>query len=102
MKIKQSKENNPKRIFNPSLFWDAEDIDIERHAGYIISRIIDFGDGEDVKTLRSIYPDEKIIEVIRKRRNLMPQTAKFWAVYFNIPLKEIACLRTHYQNMQQK
>lgn len=90
------KKNHPKAIFNPVLFWDAEDIDIERHAGYIIARILDYGDEKDIKTLRAIYPDEKIIESIKKRRGLMPQTAKFWALHFNIPLKEIACLKMYY------
>ncbi len=28
--------SNPKNIFNSNLFWDAEDIDIEQHAAYII------------------------------------------------------------------
>lgn len=102
MTIKQRKENNPKKIFDPVLFWDAEEIDIEKHAGYIIGRILDYGDVKDIKNLRQIYTDDKIIEVVKKRRNLMPQTAKFWALYFNIPLKEIACLRMYYQKMAQK
>ncbi|MEO0292622.1 MAG: hypothetical protein ABIN61_00170 [candidate division WOR-3 bacterium] len=102
MKVKESKENNPKKIFNPVLFWDAEDIDVEKHAGYIISRVLDFGDEKDIKNLRKVYPEEKIIEVIKRRRNLMPQTGKFWALYFNIPLKEIECLRKYYRKMEQK
>jgi hypothetical protein len=95
-------KNNPKEIFNPTLFWDAEDIDIGKNAGYIISRVLNLGDEKDIKTLKAIYSDEEIIEVIKRRRGLMPQTAKFWAHYFNIPFKEIICLRMCYQSMQQK
>ncbi len=100
MKVKNIKETNPKRIFNPVLFWDAEDIDMERNDDFIIARVLDYGDENDIKVLRSLYPDEKLIEVIRKRRGLMPQTGKFWAVYFKIPVKEITCLRTYYQKKQ--
>ena len=53
-----------KSIFNPSLFWDADEIDPEKHAAYVIARVLDFGDVEDVRKLRGIYPDEKIKEVI--------------------------------------
>lgn len=97
MKNNRSKDHNRKDILNPILFWDAEDIDIERNACYVIARVLDFGNEKDIKTLRAIYSDKKIIEVIKKRRGLMPQTAKFWAVYFKIPLKEITCLKKYYQ-----
>ncbi|MGQ9817978.1 MAG: DUF6922 domain-containing protein [bacterium] len=95
MKKVQSKKVNPKETFNPSLFWDAEDIDIDRNARYVIARIFDFGDEKDIKMLRTIYPDERIINVIKMKRGLMPKTAKFWAVYFKIPLKGITCLKKY-------
>jgi len=100
MTDQQIKKTHPKEIFNPTLFWDAEDIDLKRHADYIIARVLDYGDEKDVKALRDIYPDEKLIEVIKKKRGLMPLTVKFWAVYFNIPLEEITCLRRYYQKRQ--
>ncbi|MDI6767925.1 MAG: hypothetical protein QME52_13975 [Bacteroidota bacterium] len=87
------KENNPRNIFNPVLFWDAEDVDIENNSDYIIARVLDYGDEKDVKAVRSIYSNEKLIEVIKRKRGLMPMTAKFWAAYFQIPFEEIACLR---------
>ena len=89
-----------KSIFRPTLFWDADKIDARDHAVYIIARILDFGDMQDVKTLRKIYSDEKIIEVIRTRRGLLPQTGKYWAVKLNIPLNEVVCLKKYYQKMQ--
>ncbi len=102
MKNSRTKKVNVREIFNPTLFWDAEDIDLEKNSSYIIARVLDFGDEKDVATLRAIYPDEKIKEVIKKRRGLMPKTAKFWAVYFGIPLKEIACLKMYHQKMRSK
>ena len=86
-----------KSMFRPTLFWDADSIDASDHAHYIIARILDYGDMNDVRTLRKIYSDEKIIEVIRTRRGLLPQTGKYWAVKFNIPLNEVPCLKKYYQ-----
>lgn len=96
----KQKKPEPKEIFSPVLFWDAENIDFKKNASYIIARVLDFGDEKDIKILRSIYPDEKIINVIKKRRGLMPQTAKFWALYFKIPFKEIECLKKCYRKMR--
>jgi hypothetical protein len=77
-----------KLIFDPTLFWDAEAIDAERHADYIIARVLDFGDEKDVKRLREICSDDELIKVVRTRRGLLPITKRFWSVYFNIPLRE--------------
>jgi len=85
-----------KSIFSPSLFWDAGEIDAVEHALYVIARVLDFGDIEDVHALRKIYPDEKIVETVRTRRNLLPKTGKYWAVKLNIPLEEVPCLKKYY------
>lgn len=89
-----------KSIFRPSLFWDSSEIDVAEHAAYVIGRILDFGDIEDVRKLREIYPDEKIIETVRTRRNLFPKTGKYWAVKFRIPFEAVACLKKYYLQRQ--
>lgn len=85
-----------KSIFSPSHFWDAGEIDTAEHAVYVIARILDYGDMEDVRKLRELYPDEKIVETVRTRRNLLPKTGKYWAVKLNIPLEEVPCLKKYY------
>jgi len=79
---------NAKLIFDPTLFWDAENIDTGRHADYVIARVLDFGDEKDLKKLREIYSDDELINVIRTRRGLLPITKRFWSVYFNMALRE--------------
>jgi len=96
-RVNKSKRPDPRTLFNPTLFWDAEDIDMERHASYIIARVLDYGDERDLKTLRKLYPDERLIEVIKKARGIMPMTARFWAIYFKLPLEEVECLKMYYQ-----
>ncbi len=53
---------------------------------YFIARVLDFGDEKDLKTLREIYADKKLIGVVRKRKGLLSMTRRFWSVYFNITL----------------
>lgn len=83
-------------MFTPSLFWDANEIDAGTHAAYVIGRVLDYGDMTDVHSLREIYPDEKIVETVRTRRNLLPKTGKYWAVKLKIPLEAVPCLRKYY------
>ena len=53
------KKLNIKSMFRPSIFWDADDIDAVQHAAYVIARVLDYGDIEDVRMLRDIYPDRR-------------------------------------------
>ena len=89
-------KTNIKSIFRPSLFWDASEIDVVQHAAYVTARVLDFGNIEGIHALRKIYPDEKIVETVRTRRNLLPKTGKYWAVKLNIPLEEVPCLKKYY------
>ncbi len=73
-----------KDLFNSTLFWDARDIDLDRHAAYVIARVLDFGDEKDLKKLREIYSDTQLIAVVKKSRGLLPITRRFWSVYFGI------------------
>ena len=89
-----------KSIFRTSIFWDADRIDAIQHVAYVIGRVLDYGDVEDVRVLRGMYPDQKIIDVIQTRRGLFPQTGKYWAIKFNIPFTEVLCLKKYYPKRQ--
>ena len=75
---------DPKSYFGPGLFWDMEEIDLIKNADFIIARVLDFGDQKDLKKLRDLYQDDRLVEVIRSRRGLHPMTRRFWSVYFNL------------------
>lgn len=81
---KNSGSKNPRLFFSSGLFWDSQDIDIKDHADFIIARILDFGDEKDLQKLREIYPDEKLIEVVKHRKDISPMTRRYWSVYFNL------------------
>jgi hypothetical protein len=87
----------PERI--KRLFWDVdkENVDIRDHRSYIIRRIMDFGNMDDVSWMRNVYTPDEIIEVVKKSRGLSRKSAYFWSTYFNIPKEEVECLKMPYQ-----
>ncbi len=86
----------PERV--KRLFWDVdkESVDPKLHRSYILKRIMDHGDTEDVRWMLSTYCPEEIMEVLRKSRGLSRKSGYFWAAYFNIPKEEIECLKMSY------
>ena len=48
------KKINIKKLFRHSLFWDADKIDVVKHAAYVISRVLDYGEIEDIKALKKL------------------------------------------------
>ncbi len=78
-----------------NLFWDRDInfIDIEKHKIFIIERILKYGLPEQVLWLLSTYPEQSIVEVIKKSKNIDKKTANYWAVHFQIPKKEILCFK---------
>ncbi len=78
------------------LFWDVrkDDVDIDRHRSYIIRRIMDFGNMDDVKWMLETYSQDQIVEVVRRSKGLSRKSARFWSAYYDIPPEGIACLKT--------
>ena len=66
--------------FRQSLFWDTDPskIDTEKHAQYIVEKILDFGNDEEVKWLWNFYDKPFLASVVQKSRSLRPRTKKLW------------------------
>ena len=79
------------------LFWDVDKdrVDVKKHRFYIIKRIMDFGNVEEVRWMMKNYTPEDIIEVLRKSRGISRKSAYFWSAYFRIPSGEVECLKEY-------
>ena len=66
--------------FRESLFWDVnpKNIDLKKHARYIIERILDFGTDKEVAWLWNTYPKSLVRDVVKKSRVLQPPTRALW------------------------
>jgi len=87
----------PERI--QRLFWDTDkrSVDLRSHHAYVIRRIMDYGDLEDVRWMLATYSSEEIIGVLKKSRGLSRKSGSFWGSHFCVPKEEIACLQGPYQ-----
>ena len=68
--------------FRQALFWDTnpKNIDVEKHAQYIIERVLDFGRDEEVRWLWETYDKALLKKVVKNSRSLRPDTKNLWAV----------------------
>jgi hypothetical protein len=78
------------------LLWEVEPqrLDLREHRAFLIARVLRFGTPADIRWLLEAYTDAEIIETVKTSRGLDRKTATFWAVHFGIPVEEIRCLRT--------
>lgn len=68
--------------FRQALFWDTnpDKIDLKKNAQYIIERILDFGNDNEVKWLYHYYDKSLLKSVVVKSRSLMPETKNLWTL----------------------
>ncbi len=66
--------------FRQALFWDTdpERVDKEKHAQYIIERVLDFGHDDEVRWVWQTYSKSLLKSVIANSRSLQPQTRALW------------------------
>ena len=64
--------NTNKPTFNKRIFWDVnfETLDYDAKANFIIERVFERGDVEDIRQCRRYYGDEKIREVLLNAKYL--------------------------------
>jgi len=84
--------------FAQKYFWDvdAQKLDADKYATYIIERLLEWGNLPAARWLLQRYSRRKIIGVLKKTRALSRMSANFWAVYFSVPRNEIRCLSKRY------
>lgn len=77
------------------LFWDVdpEKLDLHRHARFMIERVLQFGQPEQVRWLLDVFPEAEIREAVKCSRTLDRKTAHFWAIHYGIPIEEVRCLQ---------
>ncbi len=71
--------------FRQSLFWDTDPnkIDADRNAPYIIERIMDFGNDEEVRWMRKQYPRQLLAQVCKNSKQLHKSSRTLWTLLTN-------------------
>jgi len=84
--------------FEKSLFWDVnpEKLEWQKNSRFIIERVFVRGGMNDVKNIMKVYSRDKIIEALKKSRDLDKVTHNFCSNYFNIPKAEMHAPSQYY------
>jgi len=96
----QRKPRSLKPVFNRRIFWDVdfETIDYQRDSKFIIERVFERGDVEDIRNCRRYYGDEKVTDVLLKVK-FLPETRMYLAsAVINRPLKDFRCFTLRQSN----
>ena len=90
-KLKDFDPKAPGFPFSRELFWDYPDlnIDLEKHARFVIERVVIRGRLDDFYKMIKIYPKEKIVESLKRSKEMDRKTRHFVSRYFEIPINEL-------------
>jgi hypothetical protein len=86
--VKPSKPYDHKRIF-----WDvdSEKLDFEKKASFIIERVFERGDVEDIRMCRRYYGDEKVGQVLLNAKFLPIHKIYLASAILDKPLTAFRC-----------
>jgi hypothetical protein len=82
-----------KPILAKRIFWDVnfDAIDYDEKWKFVIERVFDRGDIDDIRQVRRYYGDEKVIEALTTAMYLFDETINFCSGIFEIPKEKFRC-----------
>jgi hypothetical protein len=89
-----------KPIFNRRIFWDVDfdKIDYDDKASFVIERVFERGDVDDIRQCRRYYGDDKVIDNLLNVKFLPLHTTYFVSAIFDKPLEEFRCYKLRQLN----
>jgi len=91
-------KNNPQ--FQRRIFWDVDfdKLDYDKRANFIIERVFDRGDVEDIRQCRRYYGDEKVAEALTNAKFLMEHRIYLASAVINKPIEDFRCYKLRQLN----
>ena len=89
-----------KPIFNKRIFWDVdfEKINYDAKSNFVIERVFERGDVEDIRNCRRYYGEEKVSEALLNAK-FLPETRMYLAsAVINKPITEFRCYKLRLLN----
>ena len=87
------KSSKRKPVFDPRIFWDVhfDKLDYDDKASFIIERVFERGDVEDIRQCRRYYGDEKVAEVLLNAKFLPERRLHLAAAVIDKPITAFRC-----------
>lgn len=84
-------KNTPK--LSKRAFWDINfnELDFDKHADFIITRVFNFGKWDDIIAVSSTYGKKKVSEVLVNAEGLNENTLLLASTLFDINQKNFKC-----------
>lgn len=78
---------------NKRIFWDVDytKLDFENRSSFIIERVFERGDVEDIRQCRRFYGDEKVQKVLLEAKFLPEKRMYLAAAVINKPINLFRC-----------
>jgi hypothetical protein len=96
-------EKPDKPYYNKRIFWDvdADKMDVYAKANFIIERVFDRGDVEDIRYCRRFYGDEKVKEALLEVKSLRYKRIHLASAIINEPLEAFRCYKLRQLNPER-
>lgn len=89
-----------KPVFQRRIFWDVDfdRLDYDGKANFIIERVFERGDVEDIRNCRRYYGDEKVAHALLNAKFLPLHTTYLSAAVIDRPLTDFRCYKPRQSN----
>ncbi|SMD42242.1 hypothetical protein SAMN00777080_0782 [Aquiflexum balticum DSM 16537] len=93
-------EKKEKPVFEKRIFWDVdfEKLDYDAKANFVIERVFERGDVQDIRNCRRYYGDEKISKALLNAKFLPEMTMYLAAAVIDKPITEFRCYKLRQSN----
>ncbi|MBN8578518.1 MAG: hypothetical protein KF775_09960 [Cyclobacteriaceae bacterium] len=83
----------PKPVFNRRIFWDInfDNLDYDLRSSFVIERVFERGDVEDIRQCRRYYGDEAVKQALVKAKWLPLKSIYLASALFNNSLEDYRC-----------
>ncbi len=87
-------------LFHKRIFWDVdfENIDYDSKANFVIARVFERGDVDDIRNCRRYYGDDKVTEALLNVKFLPLQTIYLASAVTGRPLIDFRCYTLRQSN----
>jgi hypothetical protein len=78
---------------NKIIFWDVdfENLDYDTYCNWVVVRVFERGDVEDIRQCRRYYGDEKVCNALINAKHINANRIHLAAAVINKPIQEFRC-----------
>lgn len=92
----------PKPIFHRRIFWDVnfDALDYDKRNRFVIERVFERGDVDDIRQCRRYYGDELVSEILLTAKYLPERRIHLAAAVIDKPLSQFLCYTRKQSNQE--